>query len=332
MTSSGPGDVRDAGSPDRLLERLVAWAGTCADIRSVVIIGSRARVDDHPADPWSDIDVLLIATAPERYLATRDWLEALGRPWLSYVEPTPTGGQNERRAVFEGAVEADFAIAADRDIKLAAYVLSVFRRLPLARRMLPSRFSKRLDTLSDVLGRGARVLVDKDGTVTRILQLLSTHRRQASMPTETEFLSVVERFLHGAIWTAKHVRRGELWRVKTLAEVPRHAVLLRVLEWHSHAHHGPDYDTWDRGRFLEEWADPRAVVALRDVFARYDVDDTWRALFASMRLFRWLAEETAARLGYHYPKQLDDQVTAWVERCSGNPGTTASGLPGARRD
>jgi aminoglycoside 6-adenylyltransferase len=308
-----------AGSPGQLLERLVAWADTRPDVRGVVVIGSRARVDDHPADPWSDFDVLLTTTHPGHYLTTRNWLEALGRPWLTYVEPTAAGGQNERRVVFEDAVEADFAIAADRHLKLAAYVLSAIRRAPIARRILPDRISDQLATLSDVLSRGARILVDKDGTMRRVLRLVSAHGRHAAMPTEIEFLTVVERFWHGAIWSAKHIRRGELWRVKTLAEGPRHAMLLRMLEWHARAHHGPNYDTWGRGRFLEDWGDARAVVALRDVFARYDAEDSWRALFASMRLFRWLAEETAERLCCRYPTGIDEKVTAWVEECSRTP-------------
>src|SRR5437773_1768547 len=104
-----------------------------------------------------------------------------------------------------------------------------------------------------------------------------------------DFLALVQRFWHGPIWIAKHLRRGELWRVKTLAEAPGHLSLLQMLEWHACARNGWDYDTWDRGRFLEEWADPRAVVALREVFGRYDADDTWRALFASMELCRCLA-------------------------------------------
>jgi aminoglycoside 6-adenylyltransferase len=103
--------------------------------------------------------------------------------------------------------------------------------------------------------------------------------------------------------------------VKTLAEAPRNLLLLQMLEWHACARNGWDYDTWDRGRFLEEWADPRAVAALREVFGRYDADDTWRALFASMELFRSLGTETATRLGYRYPLELDREVADWVTKC-----------------
>jgi len=195
-------------------------------------------------------------------------------------------------------------------MRLGSYILTVLGRLPQIARVLPKRISDQLGAAAEVLGRGMRILVDKDGTLARLQT--PPRRPPRHPPSEEDFLALVERFWHGPIWIAKHLRRGELWRVKTLAEAPGHLSLLQMLEWHACARNGWEYDTWDRGRFLEEWADPRAVVALREVFGRYDADDTWRALFASMGLFRWLAMETATSLGYRYPVELDRRVTDWV--------------------
>jgi aminoglycoside 6-adenylyltransferase len=125
---------------------------------------------------------------------------------------------------------------------------------------------------------------------------------------------MVHRFWHWPIWAAKHLRRGELWRVKAVSEPYRNEALLRMVEWHACVRNGWSYDTWDRGRFLEEWADSRAVRALRDLFGHYDREDLWRSLWASMELFRWLGVETAAGLGYRYPRETDQEVTRWVER------------------
>lgn len=70
------------------------------------------------------------------------------------------------------------------------------------------------------------------------------------------------------------------------------------MEWHAHATRGFGHDTWMRGRFLEEWADPRAVAALPGIFAHYDAGDIGRALLATMEVFHWLAMETAERWSY----------------------------------
>ena len=61
--------------------------------------------------------------------------------------------------------------------------------------------------------------------------------------------------------------------------------------------YGADYDTWMRGRFLEQWADPRIVAVLPDRSGAAYGDDLWRALFETMNLFRGLAVETAEAFG-----------------------------------
>ena len=59
----------------------------------------------------------------------------------------------------------------------------------------------------------------------------------------------------------------------------------------------PSLDTWHGGRFLERWADPGALAALETAYARYDVRDVARALWATIDLWQGLEEETARRLG-----------------------------------
>ena len=81
-----------------------------------------------------------------------------------------------------------------------------------------------------------------------------------------------------------------------------------MLEWHAHATRGEGFDTWLRGRFLEEWADPRAVTQLSTAFAHYDASDISRALQATMDLYRWLEDETCARWGYTIPVDGERQA------------------------
>ncbi len=73
---------------------------------------------------------------------------------------------------------------------------------------------------------------------------------------------------------------------------------------------GPLYEALAQ-EFLA-WADPRAVAGLKSAFAHYDSDDVWRALEATTDLFRWLARETAAKLGLTYPAEADRAATEIV--------------------
>lgn len=116
------------------------------------------------------------------------------------------------------------------------------------------------------------------------------------------------------VWTAKHLRRGELWWAKSCCDSYLKNLLLTMLECHARAARGPNFDTWMRGRFLEEWADARAVAALPEIYAHYEEEDIWRALLATMELFRWLAVETAETLDYVYPTYGDERCTELVQR------------------
>jgi aminoglycoside 6-adenylyltransferase len=293
---------------NRLEERIVAWARERDDIRVVLVVGSWAR-SDHPADEWSDLDIGFTTTHPERYLASDEWLSEIADVWLMY----PDAGGVTRHVLFEGGLDAGLAPIAHNSVKLAVRFLPALRRLPLPS-ALRNSVGRELASASEYVERGVRVVLDKDGLAERFLALLPPVEQQRSVPSQREYAETVNRFWFEAVWTAKHLRRGELWHAKCGALDGRMKdLLLHMMVLQARATRGADIDTWENGRFLEEWGDRRAVDALRDAFAHYEEDDLWRALIVTMDLFRSLAVETAGRLGFPYPTEADARVTEWVK-------------------
>ncbi len=72
-------------------------------------------------------------------------------------------------------------------------------------------------------------------------------------------------------------------------------------------------DTWHAGRFLEQWADPRAVEGLRQAYAHYDAGEVKSALWATLALFHGLAVETGEKLGCAYPAEAEGHVSDLVK-------------------
>jgi aminoglycoside 6-adenylyltransferase len=276
----------------QLLDRFVAWARTQPDIRAAIVLGSRARTD-RPADEWSDLDLLIITRDPSPLLSQTDWLEQLGTPWLTFLEPTAVGGATERRVLFAGGLDVDFS----------PFPVELVRQFAAAG-MPPE--------VAGVLRRGMRFVLDKDGLAAS-LKVPPDERPAPLPPTQDRFLNLVNDFWYHAVWVAKKLRRGELWTAHMCCDGYMKRLLLIMIEWHAGAISDWRADTWHNGRFLEQWADPRAVDELRHAFAHYDMADVQRALLASMDLFRWLATETAGRLGYPYPTSADQHVTALVQ-------------------
>lgn len=277
-----------------LLTRITDWSELRSDVRAALLIGSRARTD-HPADEWSDLDILLFVREPQVFVNSAAWVSHFGTVLLTFVERTPDGASWERRVLYDNGLDVDFALNPAHWLQDIA-----------ARGMSPD--------VADLLRRGVRVLEDKDGFVAKIQQLPLTTAAPFCQPAESEFLNVVSDFWYHSVWSIKHLRRGELWWAKSGCDGRLKTLLQQMLEWHAHATKGAGYDTWLRGRFLEEWADPRAVRQLPATFAHYDADDIARALVETMNLFRRLAVETAEHWHYTYPSTADRAVTALVHQ------------------
>lgn len=278
---------------ERLLENFIHWAQDQDEIRSAVVIGSRARTD-HPADEFSDLDLSIFVKNPQAYLSRTEWLEEIGVPWLSFIEPTGDRRHWERRCLFEGGLDVDFAFVPDSLV------------IEMIEDGLPPESQA-------VFQRGYKILIDKD----RLLaQVNFENANQVSKPQvdEKAFLNAVNDFWYHAVWTAKHLRRGELWWAKDCCDGHMKGLLRQMLEWQAQSLSGQEKDTWMRGRFLEEWVDPRAAQALKTAFGSYEIEDVWRALKETMELFEWVSIETKEACKFSYPKAGVSHSKSFVEQ------------------
>ncbi|MDD2579545.1 MAG: aminoglycoside 6-adenylyltransferase [Eubacteriales bacterium] len=273
---------------DGLIESIRRWAVNASDVQAVVIIGSRARAA-RPADEFSDLDLLVVATDIDRFYQTTDWLQAIGTPWLWFDEQTPAG-MMERRVLFDQALDVDFVLMSLSDLQNSTNDLAL-----------------------STLQRGYRVLVDKVG-ISHDLKPVHAAGTKAVKPTESEFVNDVNDFWFHTVWLTKKLLRGEVWMAKSCLDGYLKRILLRMAEHQAHIKNGWDYDTWFDGRFFDNWADPVVVKGIRYAYAHYDEDDIIRALRATMELFRTMAAETAVGMGWPYPQQADREATRWVDQ------------------
>jgi aminoglycoside 6-adenylyltransferase len=271
--------------------RFTRWAEARPDVRAACVLGSQAR-RDKPADEWSDLDIVVFADDAERLLRSMDWIREMGEPAITFLEPTATGDGLERRVLYEGGLDVDYSI-------FPAEELDALGEDDLAE-------------AQGVVARGIRILVDRDGALARLARSAPEPKLPAA-PQQEQLDELVNDFWYHAVWAAKKLGRGEVLTAKGAVDSYMKRRLVRLLEWHARAA-DPHIDTWHDGRFFEEWADPRALVQLRDAFGYYDADDVARALAVTMDLFRWVARETAERLSLSYGEAADDHATSLVDR------------------
>lgn len=152
---------------DTLIDRLTQWADATPDIRAALILGSRARID-HPADEWSDLDVLVFAHHPEQFIQSAEWATALAPAWLTFIERTGDGQSWERRTLYASGLDVDVALEPVEALD------SLQQRLPPA--------------VADILRRGVKILVDKDGHLARLQSLPLPQRPLSEKPSQQVFI------------------------------------------------------------------------------------------------------------------------------------------------
>ena len=253
---------------DLLAAAIADWARQREDVRAVLVVGSQARTDT-PADRWSDLDAVLFVDDPARLVDDESWVGEFGTPVLTFLEPTAIGERVERRVLYEHGEDVDFPL-----VDAAEW-----------RDLLP--------TATGVLGRGYRVLYDELGLEDALRELEPSIA--PAPPDSAAFRQLGNDFWYHALWTAKKLRRGEVYTAIACLDGYLKARLVTLLEWHAHAV-DPNVDTWHDGRYLERWADPGAISALERAYAHYDLRDVARALWETIDLFQGLEEETARRL------------------------------------
>lgn len=266
-----------------IINNLIEYGKTSELIKAEVLIGSLSR-QSNCADEYSDIDVILFVSDIDFFINSDEWINFLGKYYISFVEKTVSGGM-ERRVFFENAMDADFIFLQADDVN-------------------------RIDELSEIVSRAYKILLDKTN-FTDIISRVAKSDKPFSIPSESVFQNLISEFWFHVIWSAKKVMRGELWSSITCVDGHMKKMLLKMIEYYSHALHGANYDTWHSGRFIEHWAEPWVVKEFQNIYAGYSDKDIMKAISATMNLFQKVSVETADKWDYQYPVISDKYATEW---------------------
>ena len=289
---------------DELLDRVCAWGRAREDVRGIILFGSQARTS-HPADPWSDVDLLISCRDPRGLLESSDWLEALGETRITFLETNPVDGEKERRVLFADGLDVDFSTVSSRRLRLLGFALGRWRFLapPSSRRQARSG----VEALATIMRPGYRILLDKDGVLARVAGLVS--RLTLPPSRERPLDEITGDFWYHAVWTAKKLRRGELWMAKGCCDG---YLKDRFLEVYSLARTQPEGLT--AVRFIDETLDAETAEQLRESYGAYDRAGVARALTVTLDLFARAARQASERLGISLDADEEQFARAEVAR------------------
>ena len=165
-----------------------------------------------------------------------------------------------------------------------------------------------------MLGVGYRVPLDKDAR-TSGWQPPAYRAHIPAQPTKAEYDALVDEFWWDTTYVAKSLWRGEVVFAKfSLDYDAKFVALRRFLEWRIEIDHDWSLKPGAYGRGLERLLPADIWSELASTYVGTGIEDNWTALFRTTALFRRVATEVGHSLGYAYPEQLDDAVTAHLDR------------------
>jgi len=304
---------------EQWIERFVAWANANEDIRAVILVGSLGRTEHDPADECSDADLLFITTKPEPYTKSNAWMKEVAPFWAGVLPPDETFGNwlpvHCGFSAYEDGVAAEFFILSSSRTRWVLPLIRFLNRFPSLRRWLPESIAELGTEVGEILRNGAKIILDKDGLANRLKEAtLAIPVIPPSPPSRVKFQNNADDFWIGPPKIAADLCRGKLMSAMKTLELTRRD-LLKMIEWHARAKDGwRGDDLAFRPTRIEAWADPRVKEMLPRLYARYNADEIWQALFALLELFPWLTAETAEALGYPCISEAE-QIFTWVKEC-----------------
>ncbi len=278
-----------------VIGRLVAWAEQRISIRAVLLTSTRA-VPDAVTDILSDYDVILIVDDIQPFVTDRAWLNDFGEVLVVFWDVVQSDPEYEidqcgNVTQYTDGLKIDFTL----------WPVALFQRIAAA----SSPFAE--------LDAGYRVLLDKD----RLTEALPPPTGMAYVPQSPSletFQTLINDFLTDAPYVAKCLWRDELLPAKwCLDHDMKHVYLRPFLEWRMEIEHDWAAPVGSLGKGLKKYLPPDIWTTVEECYAGAHMADNWAALHRTMALFRRVATEVGASLGYAYPDELHERVVAYVE-------------------
>ena len=281
---------------DDVFEKLIQWAEQRSSIRAMLLTSTRA-VPGATVDFLSDYDVILIVEDIRPFYEDRSWLEDFGEVLVVYwdpIFPDPEYGNEKTANVTQYAdgLKIDFTL----------WPVELLQKIV------------RAPALQAELDAGYRVLLDKDNQ-TAGMKAPSYQAYIPTRPTKEAYQLLINDFFTDVPYMGKCLLRGELLPAKWCLDYDmKHIHLRPMLEWRMGVEYNWSVPTGSLGKGLKKKLPLEIWHQLEATYAGASTQENWEALFRTISLFREVAMEVGAGLGYEYPLELDQRVTAFVHR------------------
>lgn len=260
-------------------------------IRAVYMNGSRAN----PAvrrDRYQDYDVVYVVTELASFQRMPGWIDVFGKR-IFLQEPS--------------RLDRIRGLDVDEDCYTYLMLFADGNRIDLTLETVDSAVRKYGKDSLTVL------LLDKDGMLDPI-EPPSDRSYWIQRPLLGDFEACTNNFWWCMQNVAKGIARRELPYARSMFERVIRPELDRVIGWYIASQHAYRINLGAFGRWMDRYLTPEQRLAHEKTYADATYACLWEAAFAACALFREMGHAVAQDIGAAYPKQGDEQMTAYLHR------------------
>lgn len=272
-------------TPEEMLDLILQVAREDENIRSVLMVGSRANPDCEP-DAYQDFDICYFARRVEPYWDNMAWIkEKFGRPALVQrpesmrLIPPDEDGSYIYLMIFPDGNRIDLQITQD------PYVDD---------------------------GEPAVLLLDKDGDFPEIA--VKKDFWHVKRPEEGIFADCCNEFHWCLNNVAKAIAREELSLGMDMLNRPVRDMLVLMLSWYVGAAHEFKVSVGKRGKYFKRLLPQEMYDSFRRTYSDAEYAHMWAASFEMLELFGKAARSVAAQMGYAYDQAEEAGIRAYMEQ------------------
>jgi aminoglycoside 6-adenylyltransferase len=281
---------------DAVINRLIQWGEQQNPVRVMLMTSTRA-VPNASLDELSDYDVILVVDDIHPFYEERSWLGDFGDVlvvyWDTIYPDSDTGSEK-----FGNVTQYANGLKIDFTLQPVSWLQDIVRAP-----VLPAE-----------LDAGYRLLLDKDN-LTHGLKPPTYSAYIPVKPSDEIYRKWIEDFFSDVPYVAKCLWRGELLPLKWCLDYDmKHVYLRQMLEWKIGLDSNWSIPVGSLGKGLKKRLPSEIWTQMEKCYAGAGAAENWEALFRTMELFRQVAMEVGKGLGYTYPLDLDQRVTAYVQK------------------
>lgn len=292
------------------------WGVESKNITAIMVTGSLAR-KDNKADEYSDLDLILLTTGMDYYKSDFRWVSEIFPPLSCSNGVQVSDVYLVRRVYFENGVGVDFTFISNRMIKWASLYTTFLRKSGGLSNAFPGKLKASLEgfiySYVEYIHRGYYFMLDKTGMQEVVCNIESTFaHKPLNRLRLIKVQNAINEFWQDAFRMAISLHRNELFTAKFGYDQAMKASLLVLITEYMRSVKGLEYETWHKGRFIEEWAEPFISEKLQQIYSRYDSADAWRGLLETTELFTEITRRLLTRLERSTLISPAPEMTRWI--------------------